>query len=114
MNTILKICLPLLLIGFLSTSCATTVGVRPAKGVVVTKLHHPRIVVYNNVKYYRSNGVWYVKKNKNYRTVVAPTGLRINALPRGYKVVKVRGVKYYTHNGAYYKRSRKRYVVVRV
>ncbi len=114
MNTILKMFLPILLASFLTTSCATTVAVRPARGVVVTKLHHPRVVVHNNVRYYRSGGVWYVKKNRAYRTVVAPVGVRVTTLPRGYRVVKVQGTKYYTHKGVYYKRSGRNYIVVNV
>ncbi|MEW7290395.1 DUF6515 family protein [Aquimarina sp. 2304DJ70-9] len=114
MKTILKLVIPIVLLSFLTTSCATTVRVRPAKGVVVTKLHHPRVVVHNNVRYYRSGGVWYVKKSRGYRTVSAPVGVRVTTLPRGYKVVKVRGVKYYTSNGVYYRRSGKKYIVVHV
>ncbi len=114
MNTILKMWMPILLISFLTSSCATTVAVRPARGVVVTKLHHPKIVVHNNVKYYNSNGVWYVKKNRSYRTVATPVGIRVTTLPRGYRVVKVRGVKYYTYKGVYYKRSGRKYIVVNV
>ena len=114
MNTILKICLPILLVSFLTTSCATTVRVRPAGPVVVTKLHRPNVVVHNNVRYYRSSGVWYVKRNRGYRVVAAPIGVRVSTLPRGYKVVKVRGVKYYRYNGVYYKRSGRNYIVVSV
>ncbi len=114
MKNLIRIVLPIVLFGFLTTSCATTVRVRPARGVVVTKVHHPKVVVHNNVRYYRSNGVWYVKKNKAYRTVAAPVGVRITTLPKGYKVVRVRGTKYYTCNGVYYKRSGKSYIVVNV
>ncbi len=106
--------MPILLISFLTSSCATTVRVRPARGVVVTKLHRPQIVVHNKARYYRSNGVWYVKKNHRYNVVKAPVGLRVATLPRGYRVVKVRGVRYYTSNGVYYKRSGRKYVVVSV
>ncbi|SHJ36738.1 DUF6515 family protein [Aquimarina spongiae] len=114
MKMVLKTGLVVLLISFLSTSCATAVRVQPANTVVVTKLHHPKVVVHNNVRYYRSNGVWYVKRNRGYRVVTAPVGVRVAALPRGYKVVKVRGVKYYKHRGVYYKRTGRQYVVVRV
>lgn len=112
MKMILKIMLPLLLVTSLSTSCATTVRVRPAESVVVTKLHRPTVIVHRNVRYYRSNGVWYVKQNRRYRVVSAPAGVRVTTLPRGYRVVKVRGVKYYKYNGVYYKRSGRNYIVV--
>ncbi|GAA4275873.1 DUF6515 family protein [Aquimarina mytili] len=114
MKTILKLLIPIILLSFFTTSCATTVRVRPARGVVVTKLHHPKIVVHNNVRYYRSNGTWYVKQNRGYRTIAAPVGVRVTTLPRGYRVVKVRGVKYYTYRGVYYKRSGRKYIVVNV
>lgn len=110
----MKIVVPVLLFGFLMTSCATTVRVRPARGVVVTKVHCPKIVVHKNVHYYRSEGVWYIKKNKSYKRVTVPTGIRVTTLPRGYKTVKVRGVKYYRCKGVYYKRSGKKYIVVHV
>ncbi|WP_025667607.1 DUF6515 family protein [Aquimarina megaterium] len=114
MQSIMKIVVPVVLFGFLITSCATTVQVRPARGVVVTKVHRPKIIVHKNVNYYRSAGVWYVKKNRVYKRVSVPAGVRVATLPRGYKTVKVRGVKYYTCKGVYYKRSGKRYIVVHV
>lgn len=114
MKTILKIVIPIILLTFSTTSCATTVHTRPANGVVVTKLNQPKVFIHNNVRYYRSRGVWYVKKNRRYRTVAAPVGIRVTTLPRGYRVVKLRGVTYYRCNGVYYKRSGRRYIVVNV
>lgn len=111
---ILKIVLPVLLLSAVTTSCATTVRVAPANKVVITKLHHPKVVVHKNVKYYRSGGVWYVKKNRRYVTVAAPVGMRIAILPRGYKVVRVRGVRYYKYKGVYYRKSGRKYIVVNV
>ncbi|WP_146052713.1 DUF6515 family protein [Aquimarina sp. I32.4] len=110
----MRIVMLVLLVGFLITSCATAVRVRPARGVVVTKAHHQKVAVHRKVNYYRSGGVWYVKKNKVYKKVRVPVGVRVATLPRGYKVVRVRGVKYYTCKGVYYKRSGKQYVVVTV
>ncbi|WP_299443414.1 DUF6515 family protein [uncultured Aquimarina sp.] len=114
MKALLKIPVLVILLSALTTSCATTVRVRPANSVVVTKVHNPRVIVHKNVKYYRSGGVWYIKKNRGYVTVAAPVGIRVQALPRGYKVVKVKGVRYYRHNGIYYKKSGRNYVVVNV
>ncbi|WP_299312811.1 DUF6515 family protein [uncultured Aquimarina sp.] len=101
-----------ILLSTLTASCATVVRVRPVNQVVVAKVHKPRIVVHNNVNYYRSGGVWYIKKNRRYVTVMAPVGARINVLPTGYKSVKVKGVRYYKHKGVYYKKSGRSYVVV--
>ncbi len=103
-----------ILLSTLTASCATTVRVYPANRVVVTKVHKPRIVVHKNVKYYRSGGVWYIKKNRRCVSVAAPVGLRINVLPTGYKLVKVKGIRYYKHKGVYYKKSGRDYVVVNV
>jgi len=114
MKALLKIVVLGVLLFTLTTSCATTVRVRPAKSVVVTKVHNPRIVVHKNVKYYRSGGVWYIKKNRRYVTVAAPVGIRVNVLPRGHKTVKVKGVRYYRYKGIYYKKSGKSYIVVNV
>ncbi|WP_024771882.1 DUF6515 family protein [Aquimarina macrocephali] len=114
MKNVMRIVVPVVLFGFLMTSCATTLKVRPARGVVVTKVHRPKVVVHKNVHYYRSDGVWYVKKNRAYKRVTVPTGVRVTTLPRGYKTVKVRGVKYYRCKGVYYKRSGRKYIVVQV
>ncbi|WP_299247003.1 DUF6515 family protein [uncultured Aquimarina sp.] len=103
-----------ILLSTLTASCATTVKVRPANRVVVTKVHKPRIIVHKNVKYYRSGGVWYIKKNRRYVTVAAPIGARINVLPTGYKSIRVKGVRYYKHKGVYYKKSGRSYIVVNV
>lgn len=98
----------------LTTSCATTVRVRPANRVTLTKVHNPRIVVHKNVKYYRSGDVWYKKKNRKYVVVSAPAGVRVQTLPKGYKVVKLKGVRYYKYKGIYYKKSGRNYIVVNV
>ncbi|MFD0862349.1 DUF6515 family protein [Sungkyunkwania multivorans] len=103
-----------LAIAFTSCATRTAVAVRPAKTVVVTKVHNPRVVVHNNSRYYISKGVWYKKSNGRYITIKAPVGAAVTKLPRGYKVVKVRGVRYYKSGGVYYKRSGKRYIVVNV
>lgn len=114
MKTLLKIVLPILLLSFVTTSCATTVAAGPSGPVVVAKLHQPRIVVHKNIRYYRSGGMWYIKKRRGYVKVSAPVGVRISALPRGYKVVTIRGAKYYKYRGVYYKRSGRKYIIVNV
>ncbi len=117
MKTIFKNISILIVILIFMTSCVASVGVRPRhhKHVnVVKKVHHPRVAVYKNVKYYRNGGIWYIKKNRKYVTVAAPSGVRINALPRGYRKVIVRGATYYQYKGVYYKRSGRKYVVVKV
>ncbi len=114
MKTILKLFLAVLLLSFATTSCATSVRLRPARGVVVTKLHQPKVIVHNNKRYYRNKGVWYVKKNRRYVTVAAPMGARVTTLPKGHRIVKIRGVQYYTCNGVYYKKSGRNYIVVNV
>ncbi|MDH7447844.1 DUF6515 family protein [Aquimarina sp. 2201CG14-23] len=114
MKGLLKTLLLGLVLSTFMTSCATTVRVRPANRVVVTKVHNPIVVVHNNVKYYRSEGVWYLKKNRKYVTTSAPVGVRVRVLPRGYKVVRVRGIKYYRYKGVYYKKTGRNYIIVNV
>ncbi|WP_299218558.1 DUF6515 family protein [uncultured Aquimarina sp.] len=114
MKTLLRTLVFGILLSTLTASCATTVKVNPANRVVVTKVHKSKIVVHKNVKYYRSAGIWYIKKNRRYVTVAAPIGARISVLPTGYKSVKVKGVRYYKHKGVYYKKSGRSYVVVNV
>lgn len=115
MNFIKSLLIVCLVLGM--TSCATsqrTTVVAPARGVVVTKISKPRVIVHRNTNYYLSNGVWYTRNNRGYVAVAAPRGAVIRTLPRGYKVRTIRGVKYYNYNGVYYKRTGKRYVVVKV
>ncbi len=114
MKTLLKMLVLGVFFSALTTSCATTVRVRPANRMVVAKVHNPRVVVHKNVKYYRSDGIWYKKKNRRYIAVAAPVGIRVNVLPKGYKTVKVKGVRYYRYKGIYYKKSGRNYVVVNV
>lgn len=114
MKTLLKTLVIGIMLFTLTASCATTVRVHPANKVAVAKVHKPRVVVHKNVRYYRSNGVWYVKKNRRYVKVTAPVGLRISTLPNGYRTVKVRGVRYYKHKGVFYKKSGRTFVVVNV
>ncbi|MHA7058642.1 DUF6515 family protein [Aquimarina sp. M1] len=114
MRTLSKMFVLGFLLSTVTISCTTTVRVRPTNRVMITKVHRPKIVFHNNVKYYRSDGVWYVKKNRRYVTVAAPVGLRVNTLPAGYRVITVRGARYYRHKGVYYKRSGRTYLIVQV
>ncbi|WP_035086359.1 DUF6515 family protein [Aquimarina latercula] len=114
MKTLLKTLVIGIMLFTLTASCATTLKVSPANNVVVTKVHKPRVVVHKNVRYYRNNGVWYVKKNRRYVKVTAPVGVRVSTLPTGYRIVKVRGVRYYKHKGVFYKKSGRTFVVVNV
>ncbi|TPN86705.1 DUF6515 family protein [Aquimarina algicola] len=115
MKRLFNIVLPVfMLLGVVTTSCATTVHTRPSNDIVITKIRHPKMIVHNNIKYYRSRGVWYLKNNRGYRKVAAPVGARVKTLPRGSKNVKIRGVKYYRCNGVHYKKSGERYIIVTI
>ena len=87
---------------------------RSSNGTEITKIYNPKVLVHKNVKYYRNNGVWYIKKNKKYVVTKAPIGARIHNLPSKCKKVNIRGVKYYTYKGVYYKKSNRGYIVVKI
>lgn len=115
MNTVKTFLVLILMIGM--TSCATsqrTTVILPKRGVVVTKVTNPRLVVHRNINYYHSDGVWYTRNRKGYVVVNPPAGIVVQSLPRGYRVRKIRGVKYYHYNGIYYKRTGRRYTVVNI
>jgi len=114
MKTLVRIWMVSVVVCMIFTSCSTMARVHPAKRIAITKVHNPRIVVHKNVKYYRSSGIWYVKKNRKYVKATAPAGIKIKALPTGHKAVKVKGMRYYKCKGVYYKRSGQNYVVVHV
>ncbi len=113
MKMIVKKILPLMLLVFVISSSTFAINAQTVAAVKVTKLHNPKVVVHKKVRYYRSNGVWYVKKKRRYVKVTAPAGISIATLPKGYRAVKVRGVQYYKFGGIYYKKSGRRFVVVR-
>ncbi|GAA3519885.1 hypothetical protein GCM10022393_37620 [Aquimarina addita] len=94
------------------TTTAATVTPDMENSLEIRNINKPKLVVYKNKRYYRNNGVWYVLRNNRYVSIAAPVGVRINTLPRGYKVVKVRGVQLYKYKGVYYKRSGRSYVIV--
>ncbi|WP_025743792.1 DUF6515 family protein [Aquimarina pacifica] len=114
MKNVLKVVLPVLIFCFTIPSNAMVTKNHPKDGYEITQLRFPKIVVHNNVQYYRNNGIWYVKKNRRYRRVAAPIGVRVSALPRTYKIVRVRGIKYYKSGGVYYKKNGRKYIVVNV
>ena len=117
MKTLLKtLVLGVMLFG-LTASYANTANKgkeRSSNRTEITKIYNPKVLVHKNVKYYRNNGIWYIKKNKRYVATKAPIGARINSLPSKYKKVNVRGVKYYTYKGVYYKKSNRGYIIVKI
>ncbi len=112
MKKMIKVLFTVLVLGCVTTSCATTIKASPIHKTKIVNVHHPKVILHKNVKYYRSKGKWYVKKGNVYKIVKAPIGARMVTLPRGYRVVKIRGVKYFTYKGVYYKRSGRKYIVV--
>lgn len=114
MKTLVKTLIVGMILIVSTTSYAETTPVGPIHKTTVTKIINPRVVVHKNVKYYHNKGIWYIKKNRRYVTVAAPTGIRINTLPSGYRTVKVRGKKYYKYNGVHYKKSGRSFIVVKI
>lgn len=103
-----------LVLGSLSGLQARDIRVSPRYGVVVTKVHHPRVIVHKGVNFYYAKGVWYKTSGRRYVVCRAPIGIRVNYIPRGYKIVRIKGKKYYTYNGIWYTKKRGFYTVVRI
>ena len=103
-----------LVLGSLTSLQAKETKIHPRYGVVVTKVHHPRVVVHKGVNFYYAKGVWYKPYGRSYVVCRAPIGIRVNYIPRAYKVVRINGKKYYTYNGIWYTKKRGYYTVVRV
>lgn len=99
---------------FNSSFAQVAVKVYPKRGIVVTKINKPSVVVHKKVNYYYADGVWYTKKQRAYVVVGAPVGVTVRRLPRGRRVVKINGRKYYKYRGVVYKKQRRRYIVVNV
>jgi hypothetical protein len=115
MNFIKIFLIVILILGM--SSCATgqrTTVMLPARGVVVTKVNNPRVIVHRNTNYYVSKGIWYTKNRRGYVVVNPPAGIVVRSLPRGHRIKTIRGVKYYHYNGVYYKRNGRNYVVVKI
>ncbi|NAS29976.1 hypothetical protein GTQ40_03235 [Flavobacteriaceae bacterium R38] len=109
-----KIIMTVFTIGMMLSSCVTSTRITPRKNVTVTRVQNPQIIVYKNVNYYHSSGIWYRKRGNRFVVVSPPNGLTIRRLPKNYKVVTIRKNKYYTYNGVYYKKSNRGYIVVKV
>ncbi|MBT8304597.1 MAG: hypothetical protein KJP09_09020 [Bacteroidia bacterium] len=106
-----------LLLVFLAFNISTaqiTTKIYPKRGVVVTKIHKPKIIVHKNKNLYWADGIWYKRNQGKYIVVNAPAGIAIKRLPRGHKVVRINGRKYYKYRGIVYKKQRRNYVVVTV
>lgn len=93
---------------------ARDIRVSPKYGVVVTKVHRPSVVVHKGVIFYYAKGVWYKPYGRRYMVCRAPIGIRINYIPKGYKIVRAKGKKYYACNGIWYTKKRGFYTVVRI
>ncbi len=107
----------MLIFGMVSSATAQrkVVKVYPKHGTIVTKVHKPKVVVHNKVRFHFSDGVWYKPQGKRFVVCAAPLGVQIRHLPRGNKVVKLRnGRKVYKYKGIWYKKKGRGYVVVNV
>ncbi|MDC6352285.1 hypothetical protein PP178_12045 [Zeaxanthinibacter sp. PT1] len=101
----------LFLVSIMSLQAQRVVKVYPKHGVVVTKIHKPKLVRHQGKAFHFSRGVWYAKHNRGFVVVAAPKGIRIKRLPRGYTKVVVNGHKFYRFNNVLYKRHRGYYIV---
>jgi len=90
------------------------VKVYPKHGVVVTKIHKPKVVVHKGVNFHLSDGVWYKTRGKKFIVCAAPAGIKVRRLPRGYKMVRINGRRMYKYKGVWYKKSGRHFVIVNV
>ena len=102
------------LIGGSFSMQALETKVHPRYGTVVTKVYKPHVVVHGGINFYYAKGVWYKPYGRSYVVCKAPIGIRVNSIPKGYKIIRVNGKKYYRYNGIWYKKSGRFYTVVRV
>ncbi len=114
MRLIKVICLAFVISLVFGSCTVQTAYVSPRPKVVAVKTSYPKAVVYKNVTYYHSKGVWYKKNRNKYVVVRPPIGIRITTLPKGYKVVKIGKKSYYKYHGVYYQKRGVHYTVVRV
>jgi Family of unknown function (DUF6515) len=78
----------------------------PRWGTVVTTVPSSAIMIRAHKKpYYFSNGIYYVSQNSSYVIVRPSRGLKIRALPAGYRTVVVGPRNYYYYYGTYYMRT---------
>jgi Family of unknown function (DUF6515) len=74
----------------------TVVSVRPAGAVVIGRRRHP---------YYFQEGIFYAPRKGGYAIVRPARGIRIRALPIGYRTVIVGPRTYYYYYGTYYSKA---------
>ncbi|MCX2720242.1 DUF6515 family protein [Lentiprolixibacter aurantiacus] len=103
-----------LLAGFAIGQASNSFAPQLKIGVVVTKVHKPKIYVHKGVRFHYSKGIWYRTSGNRYVVAAAPVGVVVRTLPRGRKVVRINGRKYYRFNGVYYQKRKGGYIVVSV
>ena len=134
MNTFIKTSLVVLMIvgfsfaGFSQRKVSRTVVVKkpvkrtvvvkkgPSKKVVkVKRLPKSRVVIkHKGQKVYVANNRYYVRKNGAYIVTRPSLGLRVKALPLGYRKVVVDRNTFFVYDRVYYRRSGNAYTVVRL
>lgn len=62
-----------------------------------------REVRYRDNHYFFHRGEFYERRQEGYVVVTAPIGIRVNYLPRGYKIIRHRGIRFYLFGGIYYR-----------
>lgn len=81
-------------------------------GVRYTNFYRPHIsIVFSNHNYYYSDGFFYQPFGTSYQVIIAPIGIRVNALPWGYRRWYIGPSLYYYYGGTYYRRINNYYEV---
>lgn len=78
-----------------------------------TNFYAPRFITpYRGINYYYSAGFFYQPYNNYFQVIVAPIGIRIYALPWGYRKWYIGPDLYYYFGGTYYRNLNNHYEVV--
>lgn len=114
MNSLKTILMIFLILGTMVACGAQTrvVRVYPKQGTVVTTINRPKVVMHDRTNYYVADGVWYRARGRKYVVCAAPVGVRLQVLPKGYRVVRVNGRRLYKYRGVWYKKTGRNFVVV--
>jgi hypothetical protein len=77
----------------------------PRWGTVVTAAPAGAVIIRGRHPYYYHSGVYYVSRGPGFAVVRPARGLRIRALPVGYRTVVVGPRNYYYYYGTFYTRA---------
>lgn len=85
----------------------------PKRGAIVRSLHRDAVIIkHRGISYHYYSGIWYRPNGANWIVVRPAIGLRVRALPVGYRRLVLGPQVYYYYYGTYYMAKNKQYEVV--